>query len=265
MMGHSQEPKHSRSTTWIKLYTEKWLLGSLRIDLEPDERGVWADFLSLSSLNFGTIEAYSRDQIAQQLFIDRELLDRSINKFVKTKRIERKYRKREKKEIFSIVKWDKYQSDFLKKRANKSSTYEKEKRDEESEESDTEFSPREDKKREEEKKREERRLDKIKQDKNRTDESLSNKSSSPSKGESPTTGDDQIEAECLSILRGCPGYPAEEYEDKNYIYWAMEEYPHVDFVAELSKFAEYVKKTPGAFEGYDNPRKAISKWMENAQ
>jgi hypothetical protein len=95
----------------------------------------------LASLNYGEVECFSRDQLSSQLLINRELLDRSIEKFIKYKKIRRNYKKREKKEIFSIVKWDAHQADYLKKPPKKSSTYREEERVVKPEESDTEKSP----------------------------------------------------------------------------------------------------------------------------
>lgn len=122
------EPRKSRASTHFKFFSEKYLWGSTRSELLPDERAVWVDFLCLASLNFGVIEAYSRDQLAQQLLISRELLDRSIEEFIKFGKITRKYHKKEKKEIFTIVKWSRFQADYLTKRSKKSTIYEKKER-----------------------------------------------------------------------------------------------------------------------------------------
>ena len=74
-------------------------------------------------MNFGKIEVFSRDQLAHQLLISRELLDRSIEKFIKFRKIQKKYNKREKKEIFSIANWSRFQAEYLTKRHKKSTTY----------------------------------------------------------------------------------------------------------------------------------------------
>lgn len=140
-MKREFEPRQSRATTHFKFYSEKYLWDSTRSELKPEERAVWVDFLCLASMNFGAVECYSRDQLAQQLLIDSELLDKSIEKFIKFGKVKRKLNKKEKKEIFSIVKWDLYQADYLKKRAEKSSTYEKKERIEKTGKSDAENQP----------------------------------------------------------------------------------------------------------------------------
>ena len=81
-MKKEWEPRQSRATTHFKFYSEKYLWGSTKTELKPDERAVWVDFLCLASMNFGMIEIYSRDQLAQQLMISYELLNRSIEKFI---------------------------------------------------------------------------------------------------------------------------------------------------------------------------------------
>ena len=82
-MSKKDEKGQSRATTWFKFYSENHLWGSTRAELNPDERAVWVDFLCLGTMNFGEIGVFSRDQLAQQLLIDSELLDRSIDKFIK--------------------------------------------------------------------------------------------------------------------------------------------------------------------------------------
>jgi hypothetical protein len=142
--------RQSRATTWFKFYSENHLWGSTRSELTPDERAVWVDFLCLATMKYGEIEVFSRDQLAQQLMIDRELLDRSIDKFIEYGKIENNYDDEGKKEVFLIVNWDKYQADYLKKRQEKSNTDEDKERIEMSKESDAETTPRIEEKREEE-------------------------------------------------------------------------------------------------------------------
>ncbi|MFW6173287.1 MAG: hypothetical protein ACOC5T_06030 [Elusimicrobiota bacterium] len=115
-MKKDYEVRQSRTTTHFKFYSEKYLWGSTRQQLEPDERSVWLDFLCLATMNYGDVEIYSRDQVAQQLLISQELLDRSIDKFIKYKKVESHCNKDEEKEIYSIVKWNLYQAEYLTKR-----------------------------------------------------------------------------------------------------------------------------------------------------
>ena len=73
MMKKEWEPRQSRADTHFKFYSEKFLWGSTRSELLPDERSVWVDFLCLATMNFGVIEVYSRDQLARQLIMEAQM------------------------------------------------------------------------------------------------------------------------------------------------------------------------------------------------
>ena len=109
-----------RPETRFWLWSEHWLLGSTRTELTNEERAVFIDFLCLAAMKGGCIECYSRDQLASQLCIRRDLLDHCVKKFIETGKIDRKYYKREKKEIFCIKKWEQYQPEYLWKKPYKS-------------------------------------------------------------------------------------------------------------------------------------------------
>jgi len=75
----------------------KWIHGSIRQDLEPDERGVWADLLSLAGLTReprrGYIERsegvpYPKKVLVCILNISDELFDRTTTKCVKEGRLQ---------------------------------------------------------------------------------------------------------------------------------------------------------------------------------
>lgn len=70
---------------WIPLWIDKWLFGSTRIELKPDERSVWVDLMVLSAKDRGFIRAnegvpYGFQQLAGMLCIDVELLLRTVEK-----------------------------------------------------------------------------------------------------------------------------------------------------------------------------------------
>lgn len=80
---------------FFKLYSREWLQGSLRIENDAAERGVWTDFLALAneSRNRGVIQAndetpYPHTYLAQILNIPLELLEHCIEKFTAQKRIQ---------------------------------------------------------------------------------------------------------------------------------------------------------------------------------
>ena len=73
------------SRTWIKVYCEKWISGTIR-DEQPDVRGVWIDLLTLAgSGNYGDIgeiklsngNGLTDSQIAEILHISRSLWRKS--------------------------------------------------------------------------------------------------------------------------------------------------------------------------------------------
>jgi len=119
-MTEEKKTGKRRPETRFWLWSEQWLLGSTRTELTNEERAVFIDFLCLAAMKGGCIECYSRDQLASQLCISRELLDHCVKKFIETGKIERKYYKREKKEIFCIKKWEQYQPEYLWKKPYKS-------------------------------------------------------------------------------------------------------------------------------------------------
>jgi hypothetical protein len=84
--------------------------GSLRAECLPDERSVWTDFMCLANAGDGHFDCANKDALAIQLLIPRELLDRSIKKFIEAGRLAVQYNKREHKETFTLVKWAYYQA-----------------------------------------------------------------------------------------------------------------------------------------------------------
>lgn len=79
-----------------KIDSYRWLEGSIRQDLEPDERSVWADLLALAALTReprrGFIERsegipYPKAVILARLNITEELFDRAIIKCVNEGRL----------------------------------------------------------------------------------------------------------------------------------------------------------------------------------
>ena len=75
---------------WYPFFIDKWLFGSTRIELEPDERGVWVDLMTLSKKDNGYIRAnvgvpYLESQLSGLLNIPPELLKRTIEKCLRPK------------------------------------------------------------------------------------------------------------------------------------------------------------------------------------
>ena len=79
---------------FLKLYSREWLNGSLRVENDAAERGVWADFLALAneSRNRGMIQAnedtpYPHAYLAATLNISVELLEQCLLRFTEQGRI----------------------------------------------------------------------------------------------------------------------------------------------------------------------------------
>lgn len=103
--------KRPGRTAWFKFWGHRYLVGgSLRAETSPDERAVWLDFLCLANEGAGRFDCASRNALAVQLLIPKELLDRATKKFIEAGRLKTFYDKKEKKEIFIIVKWSVYQA-----------------------------------------------------------------------------------------------------------------------------------------------------------
>jgi len=101
--------KEKETKIWIPLYVDKWIFGSTRLELEPDERGVFVDLMALAAKDDGYIRAnpnmaYLPQQIAGLLNIPVELLERTIEKCVKYKKMVK-----QKNGILYMTNWDKYQ------------------------------------------------------------------------------------------------------------------------------------------------------------
>ena len=99
--------------SWIKLWVTGWLHGSIRWQLEPEERSVWADLLCMAGEcgKEGKIcdnddRPYPRDFIANQLNIPVTLLNQTIAKCMNEGRIE------ERSDIIIIINWNNYQSEY---------------------------------------------------------------------------------------------------------------------------------------------------------
>ncbi|MCK4722506.1 MAG: phage replisome organizer N-terminal domain-containing protein [Dehalococcoidia bacterium] len=99
--------------SWIKIWVTGWLHGSIRWQLDPSERGVWADLIVLAGecSQEGAIcdndsRPYPRDFIANQLNIPQELLDRTIAKCRREGRVE------DRDDIIIISNWQAYQSEY---------------------------------------------------------------------------------------------------------------------------------------------------------
>jgi len=252
-MTEEKKTGGKRPETRFWLWSEQWLLGSTRTELTNEERAVFIDFLCLAAMKGGCIECYSRGQLGSQLCISRELLDQCIKKFIETGKIERKYYKREKKEIFYIKKWEQYQPEYLWKKPYKST---RKARSTKQSKNDAYVDPIREEKKEKEKK--------IKEEKKREESLTSNKNSSnfplPSNSNSFKEGGITIKEQFLSTLRDCNGYPFDELQDSLLFDITFEDCPGINIIEQTEKKIDWWKERPGALNA--NPREKLQKWFK---
>ena len=107
------------SRTWIKVYCDNWLSGTIREE-QPDVRSVWIDLLTLAGNGqFGDIGeiklangiGLTDGQIAEILHINKALWNKSKQRFLLSKRIEITP-----KGAIKIVNWSKYQSEYQRQK-----------------------------------------------------------------------------------------------------------------------------------------------------
>ncbi|MFC1874872.1 phage replisome organizer N-terminal domain-containing protein [Chloroflexota bacterium] len=112
------------SRTWIKVYCEKWLSGTIREE-QANVRSVWIDLLTLAgSGQFGDIGEIKLSngigltdaQIAEILHISKALWRKSKQRFLLSQRITIAP-----KGAISIVNWSKYQSDYQRQKPYRTS------------------------------------------------------------------------------------------------------------------------------------------------
>jgi len=94
---------------WFPFWVDKWIWGSMRIECTVEERAIWIDLLALATKDDGFIRAnedipYPTEQLAGMLRIPKDRLQKSINKFVRIKKIT----KHQNKTLY-ITEWKKYQ------------------------------------------------------------------------------------------------------------------------------------------------------------
>ena len=107
------------SRTWIKVYCEKWLQGTLREDT-AEIRGIWIDILTLAGSgqygDTGEIKltngvGFTDRQISEILHIKTTSWRRAKQRFIETERI-----KISPKGAIQISNWSKYQSEYRRQK-----------------------------------------------------------------------------------------------------------------------------------------------------
>lgn len=231
--------------TWLKFYSERYLIGgSTRTELEPDERSVWLDVLCLANRRDGCFEVFSRDHLAQQLRISRELMDRSIAKFLEYKKIKKQSAKGHKSELFIVSNWEQYQygeGERIAKRAKRESP--KTPKGEKSEST---------------------RLDRIGLDRtgqDKDEERIKTGLDGQDKAR-PTEG----KLAFFELLKSVsspsgPSYPFDEGLDGQLYELFAAKYPAVNIMVETTKKIAYWQKEPAALRAKKSPREQLIKWL----
>lgn len=104
--------------TWIKLYPQECINGSIRYQLEAGERGVWYDLLNFAALcdaDTGSIcdrdkRPYPHTFLANRFNIDLKLLESTIKKCAAEGRIT------EDETGIHITNWNNYQSEYQRQK-----------------------------------------------------------------------------------------------------------------------------------------------------
>lgn len=108
------------SRTWIKIYCDKWLGGTIREET-PEVRGIWVDLITLAgSGRFGDTGhiklsnniGMTDEQIAGILQITQELWNKAKKRLAETNRISFNG-----DNIISIINWNKYQSEYERQKS----------------------------------------------------------------------------------------------------------------------------------------------------
>lgn len=105
----------SSSRTWIKIYCDNWLSGTLREET-PELRGIWADLLSLAgSGKYGDTGYISlQNEVGLSDLQFQKILNLSRNKWqkAKTRLLFTERIAVNSQNVIIIINWNKYQSEY---------------------------------------------------------------------------------------------------------------------------------------------------------
>ena len=242
-MSEKDKRPGRRSDPRIWLYTEHWIFGSSRSELEPDERSVWVDFLCLGIVGMGKVDITYPEQVAGQLRISLELFERSLKKFVKHVKIKIKSKKSQKKTYAFILNWKRYQPEYLHDRPEKST---KRTRSAKGALSDAHVVHRE----------ERMEGDGIEEKGKEGD------------GIGQDESEDHPKKIFLNILRKFSKsypYPFNEEQDGHMFDFCSKEYPDVDLCEELRKKLQRWEDHPEELRGAKDPRAKLFDWFSKEQ
>lgn len=106
---------------WVKLHINGMLNGSVRYQLEPEERATWVDLLCFAGLGLepgvisdNDMRPYPHSFLANRFNISLELLETTLKKCVKEGRIT------EDEQGIHIANWSEYQSEYQRQKQYRS-------------------------------------------------------------------------------------------------------------------------------------------------
>jgi len=117
----AQQYRPSRRS-WIKLWVSEWLTGTVRWQLSPQQRAIWADLLALAGTSRfpgvvcsgetnGQLEPYPMDYLCSVFRCEDHDVRDALHLFETQARIAI-----DERGVIRITNWDKYQSEYQQKR-----------------------------------------------------------------------------------------------------------------------------------------------------
>lgn len=262
--------------TYIAFHVEKWLYGTTRMEMEMDEIACFTYILARAAVTGadppGLIYYFSEEHLASQLQLPLELLQRTLEKCKKFKKIKIKTLIRENKYVLSVVNWEKYQHVYMHQkayRARQKAEKEAQKKliSEGTKKHNQNITLR---KIGEDRRGNEKILEDIKGEDIEADnpenpntpnsDNLETPSPLPSNSNSFKGGGITIKEQFLSMLKGCNGYPFDELQDSLLFDITFEDCPGINIIEQTEKKIDWWKERPGALNA--NPREKLKKWFK---
>jgi hypothetical protein len=257
-MPKEDDEKGRRKEPRIWLYPEHWLWGSTRSEMTVEERSIFIDLLCLGITGLGKVDITHPEQLANQLCIPLDLLEKTLQKAIQYKKVRilcNKFEKKGGKKYAVFVNWKRYQPEYLHDRPRKRTDR---KRSANSPKSDAHVVDRLDR----------IGLDRIEKDGREEDRPSSTSESSPtishpipSEQKKLTEGKTQKEA-FFDLLRRCNGYPFSKLEDGILFDSTVLNFPNINVLAQTQKKILWWTQNPDALRPAANPREKLKRFFE---
>jgi len=262
--------------TYIAFHVEKWLYGTTRMEMEFDEIACFTYILARAAVTGadppGLIYYFSEEHLASQLQLPLELLQRTLEKCKKFKKIKIKTLIRENKYVLSVVNWEKYQHVYMHQKAYRARQMAKKEAQkklisEGTKKHNQNITVRrigEEKRIEDtiikDKKGEDIKADNSENPNTPNSNNLGTSSPLLSNSDSFKEGGITIKEQFLSMLRDCNGYPFDESQDSLLFDITFEDCPGINIIEQTEKKIDWWKKHPSSLKA--NPREKLKKWFK---